>query len=379
MAAGSRSPDVVVVGGGVRGASIAYFLARAGVGVTLVEKGFLASGASGTNAGLVNVSGKTPEHYTGLSLLSADMYPAFVAGLEAEVDYQRDGFLLVAETDAEAEALRAHAERQSRVPGVTVELLDGAVARRLEPALSPRLAAVAFCAQDGNVDPMKLTLALGRAARRHGARILHHREVTGIRLRGGRVAGVATAEGEIGAEAVVDAAGVLVPDVARMVGVEVPVLPQRGQMFQLEALPPYLHRPVQALRQLRSGTTMVGTTNEYVGYDRSVTHAAAVETLARARRIVPVLARARVIRGWAGLRPMTPDGLPVYEAVREVPGFHVAVGHSGVTLAAVTGQVFLDLVTTGRTDLPIAPYGLARFTAADHAWTRELVKAAAAH
>ena len=375
----TRSPEVVVVGGGVRGTAIAYFLARAGVRVTLVEKGFLASGASGANAGLVNVSGKTPEHYTAFSLLSADMYPAFVKELDAEVDYQRDGYLQVAETEAEAEQLTRHAERQSQVPGVRVEILDVRAARSLEPALSPRLAAVSFCPQDGNVDPLKLTLAVGRAARRHGARILHHREVTGIRLRGGRIAAVTTPEAEIPTEVVVDAAGVLVPDVARMVGVEVPILPQRGQMFQVEALPPLLRRPIQAIRQLRSGTTMVGTTNEFVGHDRAVTYEAAPRVLARACRVVPALAGARVIRGWAGLRPMSPDGLPIYCAVPEVPGFYVAVGHSGVTLAAITGQVFLDLVTTGRTDLPIAPYGLSRFTAADFEWMREPVKGAVRH
>jgi sarcosine oxidase subunit beta len=372
-------PDVVVVGGGVRGTSIAYFLARAGVRVALVEKGFLASGASGANAGLVNISQKMPAHYTTFSLMSGDMYPAFVAELDAEVDYQRDGYLLLAETDAEAERLKDLAERQSRVPGVRVELLDTRAARSLEPALSPRLVAATYCAQDGNVDPMKLTLALGRAARRHGAELLHHREVTGIRLRGGRVAAVVTPAGEIPAGAVVDAAGVLVPEVARMVGVEVPVLPQRGQMLQLEALPPLLSRPVQAIRQLRSGTTMVGTTNEFVGHDRSVTYEAAAQILARARRMIPALAGARVMRGWAGLRPMPPDGLPIYDAVPDVPGFYVAVGHSGVTLAPITGQVFLDLITKGRTDLPIAPYSLSRFTPADFEWMREPVKGAVRH
>lgn len=374
-----RAAEVVVVGGGIRGVSIAYYLARAGVRVTLVEKGFLASGASGANAGLVNVSQKTPAHYTAFSLLSGDMYPELVAALGVDVDYQREGFLRVAETDAEAETMARTAEIQSRVPGVKVEVMTAQEGRVLEPALSPRLSAVSFCAQDGNVDPLKLVRALGRAARRHGAEILHHREVTGIRLERGRVAGVVTPQGEIPAGAVVDAAGVLVPDLGRMVGVEIPILPQRGQMFQIEALPPLLRRPIQAMRQLKSGTTMVGTTNEFVGHDRAVTYEAGVQILARARRIVPALERARVIRGWAGLRPMAPDGLPIYDAVPAVPGFYVAVGHSGVTLAPITGQVFLDLITKGRTDLPIAPYSLSRFTAADLEWMRQPVKGAVSH
>jgi glycine/D-amino acid oxidase-like deaminating enzyme len=369
----------VVVGGGIRGLCIAYYLARSGVGVTLIERGFLGSGASTANAGLVNVSQKVPAHYTLLSLLSADMYPEFVAGLEADVDYQRDGYLRVAEGEAEAEDVIQRAQTQSRVPGVSVEILDAGRARTLEPALSPRIAAASFCAQDGNVDPLKLVRAVGRAARGHGAQILHHREVTGIRLTGGRVAAVQTPAGEITARVVVDAAGILVPDVARMVGLEVPILPQRGQMIQLEALPPLLHRPVQSLRQLRSGTVMLGTTNEFVGHDRRVTYEAGADILARARRLVPALAGARVIRGWAGLRPMSPDGLPIYDAVADVPGFFVAVGHSGITLAPITGQIFLDLITRGRSDLPVAPYSLSRFTSTDLEWMREPVKAVARH
>lgn len=124
---------------------------------------------------------------------------------------------------------------------------------------------------------------------------------------------------------------------------------------------------------------MIGTTNEFVGHDRRVTYEAGAEILARARRIVPALAGARVIRGWAGLRPMAPDGLPIYDAVPQVPGFFVAVGHSGITLAAITAQVFLDLITKRRTDLPIAPYSLSRFTAADLEWMREPIKEAARH
>lgn len=374
-----QGSDVVVVGGGIRGLCIAYYLARSGVSVTLVEKGFLGSGASSANAGLVNVSQKVPGHYTLFSLLSADMYPDFVAELDAEVDYQRDGYLRVAVTDADVEDVIQRAQTQSRVPGVKVEILDTRRARTLEPALSSGIAAASFCAQDGNVDPLKLVRAVARAARRHGARILHHREVTGIRLEGGRAAAVVTREGEIAADIVVDAAGIFVPEVARMVGVQVPLLPQRGQMFQLEALPPLLHRPVHSLRQLRSGTTMLGTTNEFVGHDRRVTYEAGADILDRARRLVPALAGARVIRGWAGLRPMTPDGLPIYDAVAEVPGFFVAVGHSGITLAPITGQVFLDLISKGRTDLPIAPYALRRFTDADFEWTREPIKGTVRH
>jgi glycine/D-amino acid oxidase-like deaminating enzyme len=302
------------------------------------------------------------------------MYPKMVAELDAEVDHQRDGYFQVALTDAEAEDLAKRAARQSKVPGVTVEVIDARQARELEPAISPDIVAATYCAQDGNVDPLKVTVALGRAARRHGAEVRYHTEVTGIRLDGGRVAAVATTQGEIPTGVIVDAAGILVPQVARMVGVEVPLLPQRGQIFHLEAMPPLLRRPVASVRQFRSGTIMCGTTNEFVGVDRHVTYEAGARLVDRARRIIPALGRARILRAWAGLRPMTPDGQPIYDSVPEVPGFYIAVGHSGITLAPVTGQVFCDLITTGRTSLPIEPYTLKRFTEADYAWAREPVK-----
>src|SRR5262249_58294652 len=118
-----QGADVVVVGGGIRGLSITYYLARAGVGVTLIEKGFLGSGASTANAGLVNVSQKGPAHYTRFSLLSADMYPEFVRELDAEVDYQRDGYVHVAETDAEGEGVIQRAHPRSLVPALKVAIL----------------------------------------------------------------------------------------------------------------------------------------------------------------------------------------------------------------------------------------------------------------
>ena len=275
--------NVVVVGGGVRGTSIGYYLARAGIGVTLLEKGFLASGASGANAGLVNVSGKTPEHYTAFSLLSGDMYPAFVAELGVEVDYQRDGYLRVAEDDADAEVLARHAERQSAVPGVTVEVLDARSARSLEPAPSPRLSAAAFCAQDGNVDPFKLTLALGRRTAAWGRdppplRGNGHPAPRRTHRRRGHVPGRSRRTSwwmRLGSSCRHRAHGRRPgarPSPARPDG------PARASCHPCS-------RPIDAMRQVRSGTTMVGTTQEFVGQDRSVTYAACLRMVARARRV----------------------------------------------------------------------------------------------
>src|SRR5262249_16268441 len=135
--ASGHGADVVVVGGGIGGLCITYFLARAGVDVTLVEKGFLGSGASSANEGLVNVSQKRPAHYTLFSLLSADMYPEFVTELDEDVDYQRDGYLRVAETESDVPALIQRAQTERLGLGVKARNLRTRTPRRPEPALYP--------------------------------------------------------------------------------------------------------------------------------------------------------------------------------------------------------------------------------------------------
>jgi glycine/D-amino acid oxidase-like deaminating enzyme len=218
-----KSADAVVIGGGARGCSIALFLARAGVRVALLERRFISSMVSSANGAQVNVSCKLPEHYTAMSLRSARMYPEFLDSLDSDIFLQQEGILFAALEPQEMAELRQRVEAVNRVPGVDAQLLDGREAREIIPALSSEVIGGYITRADGIVDVLKLVPAMARAAVRAGAEILRGVEVTAIKVEGGRVAGVNTTQGEIATPVVVNAAGVHVPHIGRMVGINIPV------------------------------------------------------------------------------------------------------------------------------------------------------------
>ncbi len=358
------SADVVVIGGGIRGVSIAYYLAKAGMDVVVVERRAPLAGASSANAGWVNISGKDPAFYTQFSLESQRLYCDLEAELDADLDYECHGGLSVAETEKELETKAQYAAQQNRVPGLQIDILNAAEARRLEPALSPSSAGATYCARDAVVDPWKVGIAFSQAARRLGCRMLTRTTVRGIELRGGGVAAVMTDRGTIGTRIVVNAAGIQAAAIGRMVGVEVPVVALRGQILVTEAIAPLLQRPVGELHQSRKGNVLIGITHDLdlERYDRRVEYEAMVRLVGRATRIVPALRSVHIIRAFAGLRPWPIDGLPIMGSCPGWPdGFVCATGHSGVTLGPITGKVISELITTGKTSWPIDEYTPARF------------------
>jgi len=356
------SSEVVVIGAGVRGTSIAYHLARAGVSVTVLDKAFICSGASGATFALINVSGKPPAEYTALSLASADLYPGLSEELDCDLEYERGNQIYtIIEREEDVPAARAYAEQMSSVPGVSVTFLSPDEVRELEPAVSPAIAGGLLCHQDGHLNPFKLTFGYARAATRLGARFLPYHEVTAIRVSGGRVCGVVTPRGEISCRWVVNAAGIDVPAIGAMVGVEIPVVACRGQVVTTQPLPGLLRQPLGSLKPNKAGPILIGTTNEFVGPDRSVEVLTMAQRVARAIRIVPALAQAQMIRAWAGLRPWPIDGLPILGPVPEVEGFLIATGHSGYTLAQITGKLITELITRGTTSTQIQSFSVTRF------------------
>ena len=358
---GQETAEVVVVGGGIRGVAITYGLARAGVNVVLLEKRFIASAASGLNMGYVNVSAKGPEHYTILSKLSADIYPELNEELGGGFEYEKNGALDVAETDADFDYLSRTVEERNRVPGIDMKMLGPKETRSLEPAITPDIRGSRWCPIDGVVHPLKLVRALLKAAVRKGAIVHCGEEVRDIRVCSGRIESVVTTNLEISTHVVVDTAGIHAAEIARMVKVNLPVFPERGQIIITEPLPRILNRAVGPFKQYGDGQVLIGASNEDVGENTAVTPEILSKLAREAIRILPVLKRAQVIRCTAGLRPMTPDRHPVYQKVSEVSDFYIAVGHSGFTLAPVTAKIFTDLILQGETNVALDAYRHERF------------------
>ena len=354
--------DVVVIGGGVRGCSCAYHLAQAGVRVTLVEKDGIASGCSGATFALINVSYKDPAHYAALSLESARLFAGLDRELGEDLEFRPVGNIsTLIEDEKQIPGLEAYIRRQNAVPGLKLELLSTEEARRLEPALTPSILGACFCAQDGHINPYKLTVGYARAARRLGVSILTGTRVTGIELERNRVRAVVTDRGRIATENVVITAGIDMPEIGRMIGVTIPVVPSRGQVITTERTRPVLNRPVGSLRQTEDGTIIIGVSYQFIGPELRVAYDDMTRNAQRALRLFPALRNLNVIRLWAGLRPYTVDGLPILGPVGHLKGVFLATGHSGMTLAQVTGKVICDLVTKGSTPSAIGEYTVERY------------------
>lgn len=368
-----ETADFAVIGGGVVGASIAYGLALRGRSVILLDGSAGDPRASAANFGLVWVQGKGPgsPDYQRLTRASSDLWPAFaeelaeIAGSEDGVpgpalSYERNGGLTFTfgedgYLERQSQLHRLHNERGGENDH---EMIDRAAIQRLMPdfELGPEVTGASFCWRDGCVNPLKLHSALLRAIHRLGGRVLFDSRVEAIRSvsQGWEIR---TAKSRIGAGHVAVAAGLATTELARLVGLDIPVRPQRGQVIVSQRLPPVMTLPASTLRQTADGTFLVGATKEDAGLDRSTTLDAAGQLARNALRITPALRDINVVRHWAGLRVMTPDGAPVYQFSANSSA---AACHSGITLAPVHAILFVERITGAVSDA-LAAFHPARF------------------
>ena len=368
-----RTADVVVAGGGLIGCAVARELARRGARTVVVERGEVGEEASRAAAGMVAPQAECERRgpVLTLGLLSRARYRAWVAAVEAEsgvdVEYCGDGILYVALTPADERVLAARS-RWQRAAGLRVRRLGLGQARRLVPSLARPVRAVLHFPDDHRVNNERLAVAVAHAARRAGAAILRRTPAVAVRVRRGRVTGLATPAGTIAAPVVVNAMGAWAAALGVPRGVaRPPVFPVRGQMLVLRGEPGALARPLYSLRGYlvprRDGRVLAGSTLERAGFEKRVTLGAMTDILAAARALAPGLAGLAFERAYAGLRPATPDRRPILGAAPDLEGLFYAAGHyrSGILLAPVTAEAIADLVLSGRTALPLRGMSAGRF------------------
>jgi glycine/D-amino acid oxidase-like deaminating enzyme len=381
----ARSPDVVVVGAGVVGASCAYFLAAQGARVHICDRAFVASGSSGACEGNVLAWDKELERELPLALRSADLWQELSQTLPDDFEYDRKGSIVVAENEAE---MIASVERRRVLEGLGVhgEVLDAEGLRREEPYAAHDLPGGVLYPGDAQLEPRLATAALVRAAVKNGARLSLERSIDRlIRSADGRVTGVETSGGRINAGAVVVAAGVWTPSLVETAGLTVPVKPRKGQVVVLERSPVRFRRKLSeagyaaavesddaelaiamVVESTVSGTALLGSSRQHVGFDREVDVSVAGAIARRAARFFPVLNEARALRVYAGLRPLSPDHVPIVGPFEEAPNLCVATGHegAGIGLAPATGELVAAWHAGGPTPLPIEWFSPDRFTPA---------------
>ena len=334
--------DIAVVGGGLLGSAIAWGLARVGQRVVVLDEGDVAFRASRGNFALVWVQSKGMgmAAYTRWSLRSSEAWGEFARTLtdETGIDpcFQRPGGFHLVLGSREWEHRKQTMARllsQPGAPEIECEMLDHDRLARVLPGIGPEVSGASYTKVDGHCNSLKLLRALHTGMQRLGVTYLSEHLVETIEHAGHEFR-LATRGGEIRAGKVVLTAGIGNARLGPMVGLDVPVRPQRGQLIVTERVAPFLHYPITTIRQTDEGTVMLGDSQEEAGLDPTVGTGVTSMLADRAIRMFPRLAALNVVRTWAALRVMTKDGFPIYEQSATCPGAFVATCHSGVTLAA---------------------------------------------
>ena len=364
--------DVVVVGGGVIGCAVAFELACEGASVVLVERDEIGAHASGAAAGMLapiaESSGSGP--LVDLGLRSLDRIARRLPELEelSGIDPKllRCGVLRLA-PPGEVEDLRAAA---GALAGHACEWLDPDELHKREPRLAEEWGGALWAAREACLDPLSLTRAYAVSAERRGADVRPGTAARGVIRDGERVAGIRTDAGDIPAGDVVLCAGVWSGPIGAALGRDFPIEPVKGQILELEApeptLPAILWTPDVYLVPRPDGSLRVGATVERAGFDARPTAGAVAALLEAACGVLPPLSECRFERAWAGLRPATPDRLPLVGRVAGRPGLWIAAGHyrNGILLSALTAECLAAELVRGEAPPELKALDPSRFASA---------------
>ena len=363
--------DVVVIGGGVAGCATAYFLAKEGVKVTLLERESIGCGSSGFAAGLLNPLGRayTTGSMEPLAQLAYKMHRELWPLLQEEsgVDIQATvgTSLKLCFTEGEAQEQQQDMKGVEGAEGFCASWLDSHQVHALEPRLAEDVLGALRVEGIGVLDSYRYTLALAQAAERHGATI-RHGVVTGLRSSGGRVSGVVLGQDVIPCDSVVLAMGPWTGEASSWLGVTLPVRPLKGEIIYLEPLAPSLNYLIHGSQCLiihkKDGKVWVASTEEEAGFNDETTTQARDLLIQKAVRMMPCLNRLRIVHQTACLRPIAPDRLPIIGSVPEWEGLYVATAgeKKGILISPAMGRAVADLILTGRTSVLVGPFSLER-------------------
>ncbi|MCW2976962.1 MAG: FAD-dependent oxidoreductase [Actinomycetia bacterium] len=415
--------DVVVVGGGIAGSAAAWELARQGAEVVLVEKGDVADEQSGRNLGFVRQQLRDPVELP-LMIASIDRWTRLSDDLEAEIEWVGGGNLALAKDDTVLAAYRTWVDG-AKDYNLTSEIINDAEVRALLPGIAGEWAGGLFTPGDGQADPVRTTKAFANAAVREGARLRTQCTAKRVHVQDGRVTGVETSQGFVGARTVVCAAGIWTTRLLATCGVVLPQRVMRSTLTQTNPVERLTDAAVVAgggtyFRQAASGSLLISdgkaaidvtpdtfkhmrmflpmylanrsrfrprlgwqvlspaVRRRLAAYDLGepeVDQRVVRSSLASLERLFPRLGRLQATRTWAGRIEGTPDALPVIDALRDPQGLIVVTGQSnhGFALGPIFGAVVADLITQGRSSFDLHPFRLSRFAEGAYGRPRSLI------
>ena len=364
-----RQFDAIVIGGGLVGAAIGYGLARAGLAVAMVDEGDVAFRASRGNFGLVWVQSKGlgAPHYQRWTRLSAEEWPGLADDLAERtgisVGLEQPGGLqlcLGEEEFKKRQAMMQQMRREAGNFGFEHRMLDHDELATMLPGLGPSVTGASWTPYDGHANSLNLLHALHKGFAEKGGTYLPNRTV-GEAQAAPHDFRLQLGDETIAAPKIVLAAGLGNAKLAPLFGLSAPVRPQRGQILVTERTARIWPLPLGSLRQTLEGTIMLGSSEEDVGFDTGQKPEIMRNIARRAVLSFPWIAELQIVRAWAALRVMPPDGLPIYDESAQFPGAFTANCHSGVTLAGAHANVFAPMVAAGALDPMMAPFSAKRF------------------
>lgn len=385
--------DVLVIGGGIIGCSIAYYTSKSGKDVTILEKGEFVSGTSSRCDGNILAIDKDPGFDSQMSLVSQKLVDDLSRELEHKFEYRAPGSILVCESEEEMEAAQKWVDRQREV-GLPFRMLDRQDILQDSQFFADDLLGGLECATDSTVNPYLLAFSMLDAAKKLGAKAYKQTEVKSMKKEENGTFTVETTNGVFKANHVVNAAGIWAPRLGEMLDLSIPIQPRKGHIIVASRQEHVGSRKVMEFGYLiskfggqrrvdpltekygvalvfeptESQNFLIGSSREFVGFHTKVNNEVIKCIANRAIRFYPKMADMMVIRSYAGLRPWTEDHLPIVSKVDHIPNYYIAAGHEGdgISLAAVTGKVIEELINDRETSIPVEPLSFNRFNFIPH-------------
>lgn len=369
-AIGHATRDAIVIGGGLVGAAIAYGLQRQGLSTVMLDEGDVAHRASRGNFGLVWVQSKGlgAPHYQHWTHASARAWPELAADLlEATgigVGLHQPGGLHFCFSDdemAQRDALMGQLRREAGNAGYEYRMITAAELHDMVPGLGPQVVGASWTPYDGHASPLHLLRALHAAFQGAGGLYRPNALVTAIKALPGDFV-VDLGADTVRAPRLVLASGLGNADLAPLVGLSAPLRPERGQILVTERARQVLALPTHVVRQTEEGSLLLGDSKEDLGFDTLTQTPAIMRAIARrAVQTFPWIAELNIVRAWAALRVMSPDGKPIYDASERFPGAYIANCHSGVTLAGAHASLLAPMIAAGALAPDLSPFSARRF------------------
>jgi sarcosine oxidase subunit beta len=326
---------------------------------------------------------KKPGVHLHLALESLKRFQSLKKELPVDIEFRQTGGRVIIQTPAQYQAMEKFVREQKEI-GLDVCLMDSRKTLAAEPFLSPDIYGSTWSPLDARVNPINLTLGFALGAKKNHARIMTRTNVLGIDTRNDQVIGIATDQGDMAADMVINAAGAGAGRICQMVGIELPIAPRRGQIVVTQATRPMVFSCMisagyiaakfdpslaeeqgegMSMEQTDNGNLLLGSTREFAGFCRQNTLSGIRRIISRTTVVLPALKHLQVIRTFAGLRPYTPDSLPILGPVASLAGFFMAAGHEGdgIALSPITGELMADMVLGQKTSVSLAPFSPERF------------------